>query len=80
MGEGGEISTLLKSLMQFNNATYSFHVSLGPFTCEIAEAGLALMRATPQQRHGHSEAPDVGGRAKLIATHCSVGVCSPSVN
>lgn len=35
------ISTVLNSLMQFSNATYSFHVSLEAFTCEIAKACLA---------------------------------------
>lgn len=37
------ISSVLNSLMQFNNPTYSFHVSLGSFRCEIAEAGLAFV-------------------------------------
>lgn len=78
MGGGGHRSTVLNSLMQFNNATYSFHVSLGSFTCEIR--ALPSLTDTAQQRQGHTEAPDVGGRAKLIATHCSVGVCAPLVN
>lgn len=73
------ISPVLNSLMQFSNATYSFHVSLEAFTCEIATASRSLSDTAPQ-RQGHTEAPDVGGRAKLIATHCSVGVYAPSVN
>ena len=47
---GGRISTVLNSLMQFNNATYSFHVSLGSSTCEIAEACPA--RATRRSSGG----------------------------
>lgn len=37
---GGHRSTVLNSLMQFNNAMYSFHVSLESVTCEIAKACL----------------------------------------
>lgn len=58
---GGHRSTVLNSLMQFNNATYSFHVSLGSFTCEITEPCLAWLtqrsrgRVTPKRQMWEGE-------------------------
>lgn len=79
-GEAGSHRSIVsESLMQFSNATYSCHVSLKTLACEIAKARLGW-GAGAQQRQGHAGAPDVGGRAQLITTHCSVGVCAPLVN
>lgn len=70
---------VLNPLMQFSNATYSFHVSLeGLYVWNCK--GLPRPGDTAQRRRGHAEAPDVGGRARLIARHCSVGVCAPLAN
>lgn len=48
--EGGMTchSTVLSSLMQFSNATYSVHVSLGSFTCEIVKARLTRRQGTAE--------------------------------
>lgn len=60
-GGWGHRSTVLNSLMQFNNATYSFHVSLGSFTCEITEPCLAWLtqrsrgRVTPKRQMWEGE-------------------------
>ena len=58
---GGHGSTVLNSLMQFSNATYSFHVSLESFTCEIAKPCLAWAtrhsraRVTPKRQMWEGE-------------------------
>lgn len=60
-GGVGHRSTVLNSLMQFSNATYSFHVSLESFTCEIAKACLAWAtrhsrgRVTPKRQMWEGE-------------------------